>query len=138
MNRANINAKVRSLLAAEEQRKPGFQAHAERVSVYAVATGERLGLDPAHLIKLRLGAELGGLAGADPDLIELTADDKRSQEIIRLCRDFDRFRSGVGGDTAADDTKSAEWLDLEARIEFEPEIVDALLAVQVVIQPVGT
>lgn len=52
------NDLVRSLLRALEGHAPGEGGHAERVAVYSVATGEKLGMDDQKLLHLRRAAQL--------------------------------------------------------------------------------
>lgn len=52
------NDLIRSLLRALEGHAPGEGGHAERVAVYAVATGDALGLDENQLLHLRRAAQL--------------------------------------------------------------------------------
>ncbi len=56
--RQRRNAIVRSLLARLDAHAPGERAHAERVAVYSVATGEAMGLSDDDLLNLRYAAEL--------------------------------------------------------------------------------
>lgn len=56
--RVERNATVRALVRALDLHLPGEGDHAERVAVYAVATGERLGLSDDALIQLRWAAAL--------------------------------------------------------------------------------
>lgn len=50
------NDQIRELLLQMEQHSAGESGHAERVAVYAVATGERLGMGFEDLIRLRQAA----------------------------------------------------------------------------------
>ncbi|HRJ26694.1 MAG TPA: HD domain-containing phosphohydrolase [Fimbriimonadaceae bacterium] len=52
------NDQLRELISALDLHVPGEGHHAERVSVYATATGEKLGLDDRTLIDLRRAALL--------------------------------------------------------------------------------
>lgn len=56
--RQSHNDAVRALVNALELSIPGEGAHSERVSVYAVATGEKMGMGPEELIHLRRAAAL--------------------------------------------------------------------------------
>lgn len=49
---------MRALLTSLDLHVPGEAGHAERVAVYAVATGHELGLDQGHLLELRRAATL--------------------------------------------------------------------------------
>jgi len=53
-----LDLKVRNLQIALDVHEPGERAHADRVSVYAVAMGERLGLTDEELCVLRRAAQL--------------------------------------------------------------------------------
>ena len=55
---AEHNDQIRELLRQMEEHSEGEAGHAERVSVYAVATGERLGLNFEQLVRLRQAAAL--------------------------------------------------------------------------------
>jgi HD-GYP domain-containing protein (c-di-GMP phosphodiesterase class II) len=65
------NDLIRSLVRALEGHAPGEGGHAERVAAYAVATGERLGLDDGDLLHLRRAAQLHdvGKVRVDPALL---------------------------------------------------------------------
>lgn len=52
------NDLIRSLLRALEGHAPGEGGHAERVAVYAAATGEQMGMDERELLHLRRAAQL--------------------------------------------------------------------------------
>ena len=56
--RASQNDTVRALVRALDLHEPGEGDHAERVSVYAVATGEKMGLDADVLLNVRRAAAL--------------------------------------------------------------------------------
>ena len=79
--RESRNETVRSLVRALESHGPGEGAHADRVAVFAAATGERLGIDVHDLIDLRWGAALHdvGKISLDPALLrklgKLTEDE---------------------------------------------------------------
>jgi HD-GYP domain-containing protein (c-di-GMP phosphodiesterase class II) len=62
------NEQVRSLLASLDKRVPGEAAHAERVAVYATATGHQLGLAGEALQQLRYASALHdvGKTSLDP------------------------------------------------------------------------
>ena len=78
---ASQNDTIRALVRALDLHGPGEADHAERVSAYSVATGERLGLDEESLLKLRRGAVLHdvGKIAIDSTLLcklgELTDED---------------------------------------------------------------
>ncbi|HWA83873.1 MAG TPA: HD domain-containing phosphohydrolase, partial [Fimbriimonadaceae bacterium] len=56
--RTERNDVIRSLLSRLDRHSPSERGHAERVAVYAVATGEALGLDDESLLRLRYAALL--------------------------------------------------------------------------------
>jgi len=56
--RARRNDVIRSLLERLDRHSPAEKGHAERVAVYAVATGEELGMDDDALLHLRYAAML--------------------------------------------------------------------------------
>jgi HD-GYP domain-containing protein (c-di-GMP phosphodiesterase class II) len=62
------NDQVRSLLASLDKRVPGEAAHAERVAVYATATGHAMGVRSTALQELRFAATLHdvGKTSLDP------------------------------------------------------------------------
>lgn len=55
---ASQNETVRALVRALDLHEPGEGDHAERVAVYAVATGERMGMSQPDLLVLRRAAAL--------------------------------------------------------------------------------
>lgn len=65
------NASARSLLRVLDAHHPGEEAHAQRVAVYAVAIGQRLGLEPSDLLTLKEAALLHdvGKLSVDPELL---------------------------------------------------------------------
>lgn len=103
--------------------------HAIRVAVYATAAGHRLGIRGRDLRALRIAAEGHDLADsgrADASSI--------AQEVIRAAKWFDLALHGSQAPRPLSDVAS-EFL---TRSEFSPEVVQALLDVQPLIQPVGT
>jgi len=137
-NMMSINRRTRLLLASEDARSPGSQAHRERTAVYAVAVGDRLGMDEIALVRLRLAAELRGIDALDPELSDLVASNELSLAIVELCVEYDRLRSGFGGGQQTSDEDCITWMKTTAPSKFEGAVVDALLTVQAVIQPIGT
>lgn len=138
LDKREINTAVRRLLAAEDQRNPGARAHAERVAVYAVAVGQRLRLSQTRLLALRLAAELASLPDLDPQLAALAATDKLSLDIVNLCRTYDQLRSGFGGGTRHSDAECMRWLKEDPPKQYPAKMIHALMAVQGLIQPLGT
>ncbi len=133
-----LNARLRGILEAKDRQSPGVRTHAERVAVYSVAVGQRLGWGPKRLVRLRVAAELSDIVALDPEIEALRAVDSTSRSIVRLCAQFDLLRSASGGDDAAEDEDCAAWLQAQVRAGFPAKLVDALLAVQSLIQPIGT
>ncbi|MBN8689859.1 MAG: HD domain-containing protein [Armatimonadetes bacterium] len=84
---ASQNDTIRAILRALDLAGPGEAEHAERVAVYAVATGECLGLSDEDLVDLRRAALLhdSGKIAIDRDLLnklgELTDDDIRALQM---------------------------------------------------------
>ncbi|MBL8048280.1 MAG: HD domain-containing protein [Chthonomonas sp.] len=94
--RRQRNQVIRDLLAELDLHGPGEGPHAYRVAVYAVTTGQRLGLDDAELLNLRYAAELhdvgkikidrellgklGELSDADFDVLRSHA--RRAEELL--------------------------------------------------------
>ena len=68
-----INALLRELLAELDAHCPGEAEHGERVAVYSVATGQRLGLAGSALEKLRFAAALHdfGKLGVPTDVLSI-------------------------------------------------------------------
>ena len=87
------NDEIRALLTKLEAHAPGEKAHAERVAVYAVATGERLGLQDDQLQNLRWAAELHDigklqiesqmLTSLKPDMVTLRTHADRGAELLK-------------------------------------------------------
>jgi len=133
----NLNVRIGVILAEAENAIPGIRGHAERVAVYSVAVGHRLGIDAPTLLRIRITAELQVIEVSDSDLVDLFADDPIILEIVALCAEFDRRRFGFKHPQMTD-SECVTWLDTEARSLYVDKTVDALLAVQSVIQPIGT
>ncbi len=73
---ASQNDAIRALVHALDLHGPGEAEHAERVSVYAVATGEQLGLSDEELLTLRRAAVLHdvGKIAIDRELLTKLGD----------------------------------------------------------------
>ena len=138
MDIKSINQRVRSLLASEELSAPGESDRAARLAVYAVATGEHLGMDSDQLIAIRLAAQLHRITEIDDQLRQLITKDETIRTIIRLSEAFDERRFGSRGQAQMSDRECLAWLNQQHGAEYPSEIVDALIAVQSVIQPIGT
>lgn len=138
MDASHINSLIREWTGKWEEHHPGSRAHGERVAVYSVSTAHQLGFAPELLLKIRVLSELGKIPNAveevDPDAIRST----ECLEVVALCREFDRRRSGYGTSSSMTDMEVVAWLDVEARRFHSKEMVDALLSVQGIIQPIGT
>jgi len=125
-------------LEAKDRQQAGSKTHAERVSVYAVATGDRLGFDLAHLIALKTVAEVHDLGN---EALVLAADqpiDETSCEIVSLCEAYVSRRFGFHGQTKLTYEQCIAWLKNEAGVDFDARLVEALLSVQDLIQPLGS
>ncbi len=83
--RAEASEAVRDLLKALEDSCPGEKGHAERVSVYAVATAERLGWTGDRLVSVRIAAELHDVGKLQADGL-LYQNGPRSPEDWARCR----------------------------------------------------
>jgi HD-GYP domain-containing protein (c-di-GMP phosphodiesterase class II) len=97
------NDTVRSLVRALEQHGPGEGAHADRVAVYATATGHRMGLAPSELVELRWAASLHdvGKISVDPALLrkfgqltdsEMAQLHAHAELAMRVIEEFDWLR----------------------------------------------
>jgi hypothetical protein len=138
LNVAVINAQIRAFRDSEGSRSSGTSASRDRVAVYAVAVGERLGLDLEALIGLRVAAELIECSSAPAELVALVGPGETSRQIVELCREFDARRIGDSSTPAMTDVECVAWLDGADVARFEGKIVAALRSVQSVIQPIGT
>lgn len=83
-SRRERNDQLDSLLKALDMHAPGERAHAERVAVYAVATGEKLGLSDDELLDLRYAATLH-------DVGKVRVDEKLLKKLGTM--DDDDFRA---------------------------------------------
>lgn len=184
---------ARDLLLRLEAHSRGERAHAHRVAVYAVATGERYGFSDDELVVLHRAAllhDVGKLAVEESILTMRGPVDAESLAVMRehteLARDV-LFEAGFGGEVAeavrnhherwdgsgypqglrgaslpflaqcvglaeAFDVHAfgAPWLSAHGEAaatrliasyrghKFAPEVVDAFLAVQPILQPVLT
>lgn len=122
----SVNRKVRELLAAREAALPGARRHAAAVAVFAVAVGDKVGLDQERLLNLRIAAELSGISVEDDELIKVLAVDDQSRAIIELC---ERYVS-----CGLDKTLPESWPDRDD----DPALLSALNEVKGIIQPVGS
>jgi hypothetical protein len=126
---SSVNIKVKTLVAAKEAFSPGYRATRQRLAVYAVAVGDRLGFEEEALLGIRLLAELGGIPDIDGELRSAMAHDDRSLAVVALCLEFDQAR--IDGIAATD------WFEADSTNQRDPELVFALRAVHDLIQPVG-
>ena len=138
MDSSTINSRIKELTALWEHAHPGSRAHGERVAVYSVATAHKLGLVDDQLLFVRVVAQLSHIPGASERFPALETVDDRCEKIVRLCRKFDQLRTGYGGQPSLNDADVVSWLGHEARAEFDSDLIDALLEVQGIIQPIGT
>ncbi|AIE87831.1 HD-GYP domain-containing protein [Fimbriimonas ginsengisoli] len=165
MTQQEKNAVVRSLVDEMAARDPAERGHSDRVAVYAVATGERLGLTDARLLNLRYAAALHdiGRALGSPDMKQYPFEGFERLGQIAFLRPaakivlFHRERMDGSGYPAG---LAGEQISMESRIvgaceafdellfggggadlrsgAFDQRVVDALMEVQRVIQPVGS
>jgi response regulator RpfG family c-di-GMP phosphodiesterase len=138
MDSSTINSRIKELTALWEHAHPGSRAHGERVAVYSVATAHKLGLVDNQLLHVRVFAELRHIPEATDGLIQHASVDPRIEMIVELCEKFDQLRTGFGGQGSLSDADVVSWLGHEARAEFDSDLIDALLEVQGIIQPIGT
>lgn len=82
----NFNAMVESLVKAVEAKDPYTAGHSERVMRYSVQIGEALGLSPAELRTLRMGAlihDIGKIGVPDAILTKPAALSPEEFEIVK-------------------------------------------------------
>ena len=187
---ASQNDTIRALVRALDLHGPGEAEHAERVSVYAVATGEKMGLDDQELLELRRAAVLHdvGKIAIDRSLLsklgELDEDDftalkmhasmcehvladlpwlEKSLPMIRhhherwdgggypdglagetipigariigVAETFDHLAFGSSYKPPIGTDLAAQVLQDEAGKQFDPQVVDAFLQIESLIQP---
>ncbi len=185
------NDVIRQLLQQMEEHSTGEAGHAQRVAVYAVATGNHLGLPFEELLILRYAALLHdvGKIQVDRELLmkigTLSADEvtelrqhaqkakkvielldwlapalpyivhhhewwdgtgypdgMRGEEIplgariIAVAEAFDAMIAGVGWRESISETAALAELKRCAGSAFDPQVVDAFLQVQPLIQPI--
>lgn len=77
---------LRRVLAKLDAHRPGEKAHAERVAVYAVATGARMGLRGTQLVALKEAALLHdvGKLTIDGGLLQKTSFDQEDRAAAQL------------------------------------------------------
>lgn len=142
------NEVVRALVCALDMHQPGEGGHAERVSVYAVATGERLGLSDSDLLDLRRAAALHdvGKISISPELLgklgrlsEEELDELRLHSMLamKMVEGFDWLRPALPivrhhherwDGAGYPDRLAGEDIPLGARIVAVAEAFDALLS----------
>ena len=188
--RETHNDTVRALVRALDMHGPGEGGHAERVAVYAVATGEKLGLDDDELLLLRRAAalhdvgkiavdrrlltKLGELSEEEFDEIRLHAKlaeevieslpwlrpalpairhhherwDGRgypdglagdsiplSARIIAVAETFDHLTTCTGWRHQMTEVEAVAEVERSSGSQFDPEVVEAFVSVQSLIQP---
>lgn len=191
--RKDRNETLRALLAALDLNAPGERMHAERVAVYAVATGEELGLSDEELLRLRYSALLhdvgktkldAGLLSKVGELTEVELDVIRrhaeysvklvesydflvpaipgirshherwngagypaglkgeeipiAAQIIGLCEAFDVMMNGAAWKSSTTREIALEEIERSSGIEWNPEVVEAFMKIEKVIQPIGS
>lgn len=140
------NDTVRSLVRALESHGPGEGAHADRVAVYATATGQRLGVAGEELVELRWAATLHdvGKISVDPSLLrkfgklteaEMAQLHAHADLAMRVIEEFDWLRPVLPlvrhhheryDGTGYPDGLSGEDIPLGARIIGVAETFDVL------------
>lgn len=114
---------------------PWEREHAVRVAVYATATAHRLGLRGNDLVEIRIAGEAHDL---DEEVLSTYSDGILAAihgPIVRVAEWFDlNLHGSPSGEARPLDEVTA---DLRAQRGFDQEVVEALLVVQRVIQPVG-
>jgi len=183
---------VRSLLKVLDLHGPGERGHAERVAVYAVATGHEMGLRDDELQDLRYAATLHdvGKVKVDATLVnklgrldeeEIEAMKLHSElslelleefdwlkpalpmiihhherwdgqgyptglpsnliplgaRIIAVAETFDVLTTDAGWNKPRSTEKALEEVKACVRTQFDPDVVEAFMKVQPLIQPVG-
>jgi HD-GYP domain-containing protein (c-di-GMP phosphodiesterase class II) len=191
--RKSRNETIRALLEALDLNAPGERLHAERVAVYAVATGAELGLSEEELLRLRYSALLhdvgktkldGGLLSKVGKLSEAELDVLRrhaeysvrlvesydflvpaipgirshherwngmgypdglvgeeiptAAQIIGMVEAFDVMMNGAAWKSSTTREIALEEIEDSAGIEWNPEVVEAFLKVERIIQPIGS
>lgn len=185
-----LNAGIRSLLADLDRHLPGEHGHAERVSVFATATGHELGLRDTDLLELRMAAQLHDIGKLTLDADLFLRDDLEEVEqalrrshselgaslllrelgmknaakgvlhhhehwngtgypgglrgneiplvsrIIAVAESFDAMAYAYFNSQKVSDQEAAERIWDLAGTTFDPSVVEALLKVQPLIQPV--
>lgn len=141
------NDTIRALVRALDLHEPGEAGHAERVSVYATATGQELGLDFDDLLDLRRASALHdiGKMSVNPNtlrklgtLTEEELEELRSHALMamRLIESFEWLRPTVPmirhhherwDGTGYPDGLAGEAIPLGARIIGVCEAYDVLL-----------
>ena len=93
---------IRALLKQMEEHCTGESGHAERVAVYSVSTGERIGMSQQELLHLRMAAQLHDIGKIQVDRELLQKIGKLSpDEVIELRQHAQRAKKVV---------ESLEWL----------------------------
>ena len=101
-----------------------------RISIYAVATGDHMGLPVSRLRLVRLAVLTEGVVAPRPESWHFGALTTREEQIVFLARQFDQIKRG--------NPKSEPVTDEEARNQLvcdDEEVLRAFLAVEGVIQP---
>jgi len=184
------NEQIKSLLKVLDLHGPGERAHAERVAVYAVATGHAMGVRDQDLLDIRFAAtlhdvgkvkvdaglvrKLGKLDEEEIDAMKLHAELSLEMlegfpwlqpclpyiihhherwdgagyptglaknliplgaRIIAVAEAFDVMASGSGWSGRRSESDALQELKACAGSQFDPEVVQAFLTVQPLIQP---
>lgn len=140
------NDQLKSFLESLEKRVPGEAAHAERVAVYATATGFEMGLKAEKLLQLRYAATLHdvGKTSLDPGpllrLGPLTKEERRQMQAhvtlaealvdaidwLRPCIPAIRHHHERWDGHGYPDGLAGEKIPLDARIIAVAEAFDAM------------
>src|SRR5579862_5522937 len=101
--RIERNRIIRSFLLRLDRHSPSEKDHAERVAVYAVATGEKMGLDDESLLNIRYAATLHDVGKISVDARLLRKIGKLSEEELAALR--------LHALVAASMLEAIEWLE---------------------------
>lgn len=121
---------VRDLLDRMEKSRPDAKSRAARISVYAVAAGEALGMSDDALLDL---AEAAALCEA-PEILGLTEPRSSSRMAANLVGVASAFDGWV---------QMHDFLEAERHLKssrgsvFESRVADAVLEVSHLVQPIG-
>jgi len=128
---------VRRALAELEITQTGAAAHADRVAVYAVAAAHELGISGDALSDLAIAAWLHDVEAVPQELAHVATVGGQQAAIIAAAEALDLLLHGVEGTQTLDRPEArSQFLGL-AGGSHDRQIVEALLAIEPRIQPVG-